>query len=102
MRTIVIIGLLIAFVLAIVLSPFASSSPDGLEKVGEDEGFLEKAHSFLTGLIPDYLFPGVSNEKIATAIAGGLGVVIVFGLTYGLALIIKKRSTAQKIKGLKG
>ena len=40
MRIVVIAGLLIAFVLAIVLSPFASSSPDGLEKVGEDKGFI--------------------------------------------------------------
>ncbi|MFH0888687.1 MAG: PDGLE domain-containing protein [Planctomycetota bacterium] len=92
MKTIVIVGLLVAFVLAIVLSPFASSSPDGLEKVGEAKGFIQKAHSFMTGLIPDYLFPGIKNEKVATAISGGLGVLIVFGLTYGLALTIRKKS----------
>jgi len=95
MRIVVIAGLLIAFVLAIVLSPFASSSPDGLEKVGEDKGFIQKAHSFLTGLIPDYLFPGIKNEKVATAISGGLGVLIVFGLTYGLAIIIRRKSKEQ-------
>lgn len=92
MKTIIIVGLIIALALAIFLSPFASSSPDGLEKVGEAKGFIHKAHSFLTGLIPDYLFPGIKNEKVATAISGGLGVIIVFVLTYGLALTIRKKS----------
>lgn len=92
MKWIIIIGLVAALILGIFLSPFASSSPDGLEKVGETKGFIEKAHSFLTGLIPDYLFPGIKNEKVATAISGGLGVIIVFVLTYGLALTIRKKS----------
>lgn len=95
MKTIIIVGLVIALALAILLSPFASSSPDGLEKIGADKGFIQKAHSFLTGLIPNYLFPGVGNEKIATAISGAIGVLIVFGLTYGLAIIIRRKSKEQ-------
>ncbi len=97
MKKIIAIGLIVSLVLAILLSPFASSSPDGLEKVGEDKGFIEKAHSLLTGLLPDYLFPGVSNEKIATAIAGGLGVLIVFGITYLLMLMIRKKDKSKQI-----
>lgn len=93
MKKLIIAGLAASLVLAILLSPFASSSPDGLEKVGEDKGFIAKAHSLLTGLIPDYLFPGVSNEKIATAIAGFLGVLIVFGATYLLMLLIRKKTS---------
>jgi len=93
MKIVVIVGLVIALALAIFLSPFASSSPDGLERVGEDKDFMEKAHSFFVGLIPDYLFPGIGNEKVATAIAGGLGVLIVFGLTYGLARLIKRKKS---------
>lgn len=96
MKTVIIVGLCIALALAILLSPFASSSPDGLERVGENHGFMEQAHSFLTGLIPDYLFPGVSNEKIATALAGGLGVVIVFGLSYSLMWLIKRKNTQKQ------
>ncbi|MBI4834238.1 MAG: PDGLE domain-containing protein [Planctomycetes bacterium] len=97
MKKIIVIGLIVSLVLAILLSPFASSSPDGLEKVGEDKGFIEKAHSFLTGLIPDYVFPGVSDEKIATAIAGGLGVLVVFGITYLLMLVISKRDKSKQV-----
>lgn len=96
MKTVIIIGLSIALALAILLSPLASSSPDGLERVGENKGFIEKAHSFLTGLIPDYLFPGVSNEKVATALAGALGVVIVFGLSYALMWLIKRKNTQKQ------
>lgn len=92
MKMIIIIGLAIALALAILLSPFASSSPDGLEKVGEHYGFADKAISLFKGLIPDYVFPGVSNEMIATAIAGAIGVLIVFGVMYILAKIIKRRN----------
>ena len=96
MKTVIIVELFIALALAVLLSPCASSSPDGLERVGEDKGFVEQAHSFLTGLIPDYLFPGVSNEKVATALAGALGVVIVFGLSYGLMWLIKRKNTQNQ------
>ena len=91
MKKIIFIGLGIALLLAIFLSPFASSSPDGLEKVGEHHGFAEKAVSFFKGLIPDYLFPGIKNDKVATALAGGVGVLVVFGLTYGLAVILRRK-----------
>ena len=36
-------GILISLAIAGVLSYYASSSPDGLEKVAEDEGFLDTA-----------------------------------------------------------
>jgi hypothetical protein len=32
--------------------------------------------------------PGVRNEKIATAIAGVLGTLLVFGAAYGLAAVL--------------
>jgi cobalt/nickel transport protein len=82
-----------ALILAFFISPFASSSPDGLEKVAENKGFLEKGEvsPVLTGLIPDYVCPGVDNERLATGIAGVLGTLIVFGLSLGLGAVIKKR-----------
>jgi cobalt/nickel transport protein len=36
----ILIGLSVALLLALVLSPFASASPDGLEMVAEQKGFL--------------------------------------------------------------
>ncbi len=56
-----------------MLSPLASAHPDGLEWVAEQKGFLEAARGPLLSLIPDYVFPGVSNEALATILAGVAG-----------------------------
>jgi cobalt/nickel transport protein len=82
--------LLAAVLLALIVSPFASSWPDGLERVAEDKGFLEKGEvkPAVRSPVPDYLMPGVRNEKIATAIAGVLGTLLVFGAAYGLAAVL--------------
>ena len=90
----ILFGLIIAIFLAIVLSPFASPWPDGLEKVAEDKGFLEKSdvEPVFTSPIPDYSWPGLKNERLATALAGALGTLIVFGIGYGLASLVKRKA----------
>ncbi len=77
-------GLLFALLLA-VASPLASSHPDGLEWVAEQQGFLFKAQGPLYNIIPDYSFPGVSNTATATIIAGIIGTLIVFAVALGVA-----------------
>jgi cobalt/nickel transport system permease protein len=77
-------GLVIAGLLA-VLSPLASTHPDGLEWVAGQKGFLEAARGPLYNVIPDYIFPGITNEAFATIVAGVVGVVIVFGVALGVA-----------------
>jgi len=83
-KSLVIGGGVIALVLA-VLSPLASSHPDGLEWVAEQHGFLETAKDAFYNIIPDYTMPGISNSALATIIAGIVGVIIVFGVAYGIA-----------------
>ena len=83
-------GLLIAFALAIV-SPLASSWPDGLERVAEDHGFIDAARNAGFQVIPDYLFPGVESELLATILAGLVGTLALFGVGYGLAALLVKR-----------
>ncbi len=85
-------GLVIALLLA-VLSPLASAHPDGLEWVAEQKGFLDTAQQPLYNLIPDYVFPGISNEALATIVAGIVGTLIVFGVALGLAFW-RRRKTA--------
>jgi hypothetical protein len=82
-----LIALLVCLVLAI-LSPLASSSPDGLEKVAEEKGFLGLAGIAPFEIIADYVFPGIENEATATIIAGIIGVLVLFGLAYGLAWLL--------------
>lgn len=84
-------GLGIALLLAIV-SPLASAFPDGLEWVAEQQGFLETAQGPLFEIIPDYVFPGIANEALATILAGILGALIVFGIAVGLAYSRRKSS----------
>lgn len=88
-------GSLIAIVLAI-LSPLASSHPDGLEWVAEQQGFLAKIRGAFYNLMPDYVMPGISNPALATIAAGILGAVIVFGVAYGIARAEKRTSIPEE------
>jgi cobalt/nickel transport system permease protein len=91
---IVIGGGLIVFVLT-VLSPLASSHPDGLEWVAEQNGFIDTARAALYNIIPDYAVPGISNPALATIAAGMIGIVIVFGVAYGIGRAEKKASQQE-------
>jgi len=77
-------GIAIAVALA-VLSPLASSHPDGLEWVAEQHGFIDAARDAVYRIIPDYTMPGISNTALATIAAGVMGVIIVFFVSYGIA-----------------
>jgi len=84
------IALVLCLALALI-SPLASGSPDGLERVGEDQGFIEQAQEAPFQLIADYIFPGIENEALATILAGLLGTLIIFGAVYGLARLLRLR-----------
>lgn len=83
-------GLAIAVVLAL-FSPLASPYPDGLESVAERFGFIERAQEPFYEVIPDYAFPGISNEALATIAAGIVGTLIVYGVAVGLAALFRRR-----------
>ena len=89
-----IVGILIAIGLAFV-APWASSHPDGLERVAEQYGFLETAQAPTYSILPDYIFPGISNEAAATVLAGVIGILLVFGATAGVAYARRKRQTSS-------
>ena len=80
---------LVGCLLVAVLSPLASSSPDGLERVAEDKGFIGRAQEAPFQLIADYVFPGVENEAVATILAGLIGTLVLFGMAFSLARLLK-------------
>lgn len=94
-----LIGLATAAVVAALLSPFASTSPDGLEKVAETRGFAAQATVIVRTLIPDYLMPGIGNEAVATVVAALVGTIAMFGIVYAaakaLAAYKKKRGESR-------
>ncbi len=83
-----VVGLIIAMAVTI-LSPLASPWPDGLERVAEDQGFIDRALDPFYEIIPDYILPGVPNEALATILAGIVGVLVVFGLAFGVAYALR-------------
>lgn len=85
-----LVGLAIALVVALV-SPLASSHPDGLERVAEDVGFIDNAQDAWYEIIPDYLFPGIGSEAVATILAGFVGTVLLFLLMSGLGRVMASR-----------
>jgi cobalt/nickel transport protein len=101
-------GLAIAVALALFISPWASSSPDGLEKVAEDKGFSEQAEktepAWDSSPVPDYAMPGLeeSHPALATALAGLAGTVAIFLIAWGLALVLKKKGGEEKAEAPAG
>lgn len=92
-RRFVWIALAVALGVAVMLSPFASRYPDGLERVAEDKGFLEKGESpaAFQAPAPDYTIPGVQREWLSTSLAGALGTLMCFGLGGGVAVFLRRR-----------
>jgi hypothetical protein len=73
------------------LAPLASSSPDGLERVAENQGFIGLGQDAPYQVIADYVFPGIENEALATILAGVVGTLVLFGTAYGVAWLLKTR-----------
>lgn len=93
-RVLTALALAVAVGLATAISPFASASPDGLERVAQDEGFIEERRlaAIQDGSpIPDYAFPGIANQRVATGLAGFTGTLGVFVIGYGAALLLRRR-----------
>jgi cobalt/nickel transport system permease protein len=95
-RPLVVYGGLIALGIALFASPFASQWPDGLDRTAEALGFAEKATApVVAARVPDYAMPGIHGSALATAMAGAVGTVVVFGLAWVLARVLVPRRKPQ-------
>lgn len=86
------VTLLVAVALAVIVAPWASSSPDGLEKVAIEEGFATDArdHALADAPTADYGIAGVDHEGIGTGLAGLLGIAVTFGAVWGLLTVLHR------------
>lgn len=95
----VLLGVGIALVLAFFVSPLASSSPDGLERVAIDQGFEGQAgeHAMAGTPLADYEVAGVHNSWLSTGLSGVIGVVLCFVLAGTVVLAIRwtRRAAAK-------
>ena len=71
------IGGVATAILVVVLSPLASTSPDGLERVAENLGFLAKGADAPYNLLPDYTLPFLGETAFSTILAGVIGAGVV-------------------------
>ncbi len=75
-RAFSIVGLLVLIIFSSVLiTPLASSSPDGLENVASRFEFESQNNALI--ILEDYSIPGVSNNFISVILSGLLGVIAV-------------------------
>jgi cobalt/nickel transport system permease protein len=97
-------GVLVALGLALFVAPFASSWPDGLEKVAATLGFEHRAAASpaIAAPLPDYGIPGVGSAALSTVIAGVAGTLIAFGLAWLLASLLTTPRGTRAHPGGKG
>jgi hypothetical protein len=95
------IALMVAFGLAFFVSPHASSQPDGLDKVAIDKGFAvsEKPHALDDVPTAGYAVKGVDNQRLATGLAGLIGVTVTFAIAGGLFLLVRQTRRANEAVG---
>ncbi len=90
MRVFTILALALAIGLATAVSPFASTAPDGLNRVAADHAFEQRGTTH-EAPVSGYAFPGVHNEKLAKGLAGFTGTLIVFALGFALVKTARRR-----------
>lgn len=97
-RNFLIAGFVASLFLAGVVSFYASSSPDGLEKVAQDIGFSEtaKENTNADGVLADYGVKGVDNERLSTGAAGVIGVIATGVISTGLFMLVRRKPGSEK------
>jgi cobalt/nickel transport protein len=99
-------GLLVALLLAGVVSNFASGSPDGLDYAAR-EGCTFNADGEITGgtcmaqqagdhqlgdsPLADYGIRGIDNKFLSTGLSGVLGVLLTFAIGGGVFWLVRRR-----------
>lgn len=107
-RVFIITGLSIALIVAVLVSPFASKNPDGLDRVAQDLNFESKSEKDpiakkmpFFSIFEEYTMRGVP-ESVATPLAGLVGTIATFGLSMALGkLTTRQRRISQDDSTLK-
>ncbi len=86
-----------ALLIGLLIAPFSSRLPDGLEWVARPYAFYKSTAPHFAGLAPDYLFPGVKNAALATSLAGAAGVLAIFAIAWSAASSLTRLRNSAKI-----
>ena len=85
-------GVVITLVV-VLLSPLASTSPDGLERVAQDMGFISTGQTSPFEIIPDYTIPFLGETPLSTIVAGAIGVLVVLGIAFVTGRSLQKKTS---------
>ncbi len=96
-RAVVVTGLLVALLLAGVASFYASRSPDGLNRVAEDQGFSDTRteHASDDGPLAGYGTLGVADQRLSRGVAGVVGCMVVIWVAGGLTYVVRRRGAGD-------
>ena len=74
-----------------LLIPFASTYPDGLEKVAESLG-IKESKPFWSGLMPDYTIHVIENPYLGKLISGLIGLFLVLSVAWVIGWAIARKN----------
>ena len=90
----------VALVLAVGIAHLASSRPDGLERVAEQQRFAQKAQATPAVPMPDYeisALRGAMGKPLAKTAGGLAGVLLTFGLVLGIGKLVARRRRSRNV-----
>ena len=88
----ILAGILVSL-FAVLLSPLASASPDGLERVAEDMGFLQIGQAAPYQILPDYTIPFLGETALSTIVAGAVGALVLLGLMIVIGKSLQRKTS---------
>ncbi|WP_065963558.1 energy-coupling factor ABC transporter permease [Streptomyces sparsogenes] len=91
------VGVAAAVLCAGVVSFYASASPDGLEKVAQDNGIDKKAedHAAKDSPLADYGVKDITDARLSGGLAGVIGVGATLAVGSGLFVVVRRRSSKK-------
>jgi cobalt/nickel transport protein len=104
-------GLLVALLLAGVVSNLASTSPDGLDATARKgctiaaDGTItggtcvaqhEQAHQLKDSPLAGYRIGGLGHGPVSAGLAGALGVLLTFGVAAGMFRLARRRAPGPR------
>ncbi len=87
-------GIVASALVVVVLAPFASADPDGLQRVAIDKGFdaVSKANRY--EILPGYTIPGLGGTA-STVFSGLVGVLLVLAVVLAGARLLAARRASR-------
>ncbi len=97
----VLVGVVVALLLAGLLSYYASAKPDGLVSTAQQIGFVETEQEHARGdsTFSGYTTSGIENARLSTAVAGVVGVLVTLAAGGLLFLAVRRRGRSSEQPG---